>query len=102
MLVKVEIEQLSEAVGAVQFTTASQDAFAATLIVEGQPLTTGFVLSVTVTLKVQVDVFPFPSVAVYVTSVVPNGKLLPGVWEPVNVETEQLSTAVGSVQVPMA
>ena len=63
---------------------------------------TGFVLSFTVTLKVQVEILPATSVAVYVTTVVPNAKVLPEAWEDVNVETEQLSEAVGAVQVATA
>jgi hypothetical protein len=59
--------------------TAFEHSFAAklTVISEGQPLITGGVLSVTVTLKVQVDLFPAASVAVYVTAVVPRANVAP-------------------------
>src|SRR5687768_11259149 len=68
----------------------------------GHPTITGFVLSLTMTLKLQVAVFPEPSMAIYVTSVVPIGKVLPGAFVLVNVEREQLSEAVGGVQVATA
>jgi hypothetical protein len=59
VLVRVKVPpQLSDTVGAVQFTTAWQDAFALTTIFEGHPDMTGSVLSTTVTLNEQVDVFP--------------------------------------------
>ena len=48
-----------------------------TLILEGQPVICGAVLSVTVTLNEQVAIFPFVSVAVYVTVVVPTGNIEP-------------------------
>src|SRR4029453_14579627 len=44
----------------------------------GQFVITGGVLSTTVTLKLHVAVRPTPSVAVYVTVVVPTGKVSPG------------------------
>jgi len=62
--VKLEIEQLSVAVGAVHVTFALQDAFAETVMLAGHAVMTGFVLSVTITLKVQVAVLPAASVAV--------------------------------------
>jgi hypothetical protein len=64
VLARVAPLQLSLIVGAVQVTTAWQEAFAFTVIFEGQPEMTGFVTSATITLKVHVDVFPAPSVAV--------------------------------------
>jgi hypothetical protein len=60
-------EQLSVADGAAHVTTAPQDEFADTVMLEGQPVMTGLVLSVTVTLNVQIAVFPAPSVAAYLT-----------------------------------
>jgi hypothetical protein len=45
----------------------------------GHPTITGFVMSLTVTLNEHVAVFAEKSVAVYVTNVVPNGKVLPDV-----------------------
>jgi hypothetical protein len=50
-----------------------------TVIFDGQPVITGAVLSVTITSKVQVDVLPAASVAVYVTGVIPRLKVEPGV-----------------------
>jgi hypothetical protein len=43
----------------------------------GQPLNTGASSSTTVTLNVQLFVFPAPSSATHVTLVVPTAKLLP-------------------------
>jgi hypothetical protein len=64
VLENVLTEQLSEAVGAAQVAIALHDAFADKVIVDGHPVMTGLVLSATMTLKVQVDVRPAPSVAV--------------------------------------
>jgi hypothetical protein len=65
LLVNVPPLQLSVKVGAIQLTTASQDeAFAFTVMLEGQPVITGAVLSTTVTVKEHVAVFPAASVAV--------------------------------------
>jgi uncharacterized protein (DUF4213/DUF364 family) len=65
-------------VGSVHVTTfehsdASNDA----LMLDGQPEIKGAVMSVTTTLNEQVDVLFAASVAVYVTVVVPKGKLEP-------------------------
>src|SRR5882724_12480944 len=58
------------------------------------PVITGGVSSSTVTLCVAEDVLPLPSVAVWVTMVVPTGKKLPA-GTPLRVTvTEQLSLAV--------
>jgi len=102
VLVKLAIEQLSEAVGAVQVAIALQDALAETIMLDGHPVITGLVLSLTITLKVQVAVLPEPSVAVYVTGVVPSEKRNPEVCVLVKLAIEQLSEAVGAVQVAMA
>jgi hypothetical protein len=52
-------------VGGVQVTTLVHSfALSPTVMFDGQPVMTGGVVSVTVTLKVQVDVFPAASVAV--------------------------------------
>jgi hypothetical protein len=64
VLVNVEIEQLSDAVGAIHVAIALQDALAESKTSDGHAVITGFVLSVTMTLKVQVDVLPDASVAV--------------------------------------
>ena len=73
-------EQLSVAEGADQVAVWSQEVRPApveTVRLEGQPEMTGDVLSTTVTLKVQVDVLLYWSVAVYLTSVVPVLKVDP-------------------------
>ena len=58
-------EQLSLAVGAVQFTTAVHEAASVVwAIFDGAPEITGSWLSVTVTVKDDVAVFPVASVAV--------------------------------------
>ena len=56
--------QLSVAVGAFQLTFALHEALAETVIFEGHPVIKGPELSLTMTLKVQVDVLPAASVAV--------------------------------------
>lgn len=95
--------QLSVTVGGVHVTLVPQvpvAALAFTVIVVGQLVMTGFVASVTTTLKLQVAVLPAASVAVYVTRVVPTGKKSPGDLLLVNVNpVGQLSDAVGAVQV---
>jgi hypothetical protein len=98
VLVNVETEQLSDAVGGVHVATASHPAVAESKISVGQPVITGLILSFTVTVNEHAEIFPFASVAVYVTVVIPSGKVLPGVLLLVNVESEQLSEAVGGVQ----
>ena len=60
---------------------------------------TGGVWSSTMTLNTQVETFPDPSVAVYVTTVVPSGNTSPGAWVDVNAGVPQLSVVVGGVQV---
>ena len=62
--VTVGVAQLSVAVGAVHVAVAVQEPLAKTVISVGQPEMTGAVLSTTITLKVQVAVFPLPSSAV--------------------------------------
>jgi hypothetical protein len=64
VLVRLESEQLSLAIGGVQVTVASQDAFAETEMFGGHPVMIGSRLSLTVTLKLQVDTLPALSVAV--------------------------------------
>ena len=56
--------QLSVKVGAVQFTTALQEALAFTVMFAGHPLMTGGVISFTVTMNEHVDVLPVGSFAV--------------------------------------
>jgi glutamate 5-kinase len=102
VLIKVDREQLSVAVGAVQLTTAWQALFAGTEMLDGHPAMTGLVLSLTMTLKEQVELLPLTSVAVYVTRVVPFGNVVPEVCVLVKVAIAQLSEAVGSDQVTTA
>jgi hypothetical protein len=64
VLVKVEIAQLSDAVGDGQVAIALHDAFADRLMFDEHPVMTGFVLSLTITLNVHVEVLPAASVAV--------------------------------------
>lgn len=93
--------QLSVAVGGVHVTFAPQTprvASAFTVIVEGQPVITGFVTSFTITLNEQVDCRPEASVAVYVTTVVPTEKNCPGALLLVMLTT-QLSVTAGGVHV---
>ena len=60
-------------------------------------------LPVTVTMKKQVEIeFPEPSVAVYVTVVIPIGKSVPEFLLPDNETEPELSEAVGSVQLTVA
>jgi hypothetical protein len=91
VLVIVAPLQLSVKVGAIQLTTAWQEAFALTVMSDGQPEMTGLVASCTITLKEHVEIFPAASVAVYVTSVVPMLKVLPGARVLVIVAPLQLS-----------
>ena len=66
-----------------------------TTMLAGQVITGGS-LSLTVTVKLQLAVFPATSVAVQLTGVVPFGKLEPEDGEQEAVATEQLSAAVGA------
>ena len=90
--------QLSVNVGAVQLTTALQEALAFTVIFAGHPLITGGVISFTVTMNEHVAVLPAASVAVYVTVVGPLGNVLPGALVVASVPPVQLSVKVGAVQ----
>src|SRR5918994_915874 len=87
--------QLSVKVGAVQLTTALQDASAFTVMFAGHPMITGGVISFTVTMNEQVAVLPAASVAVQVTMVGPLGKVLPGALVVARVVPVQLSVKVG-------
>jgi hypothetical protein len=96
------VPQLSVAVGAVHVATAWHDAFAESVMFDGHPVITGLVASLTITSKVHVEELPEPSVAVYLTCVVPIAKTLPGLCVLVKVNPEQLSEAVGALQVTFA
>src|SRR6185503_8115438 len=88
--------QLSRAVGAVQLTTAPHlSASVPWAMSAGQPLITGAWLSTTVTLKAQVLLLPWVSLAVQVTVVVPTGKVLPLAGVQLAVAPGQLSVGVG-------
>jgi hypothetical protein len=96
----IDPPQLSKAVGAVHVAVAVHEAPAVTVILEGHPLTTGAVLSTTVTVNVHVALLPAASVNVYVTGVEPKLKLAPDVCVLVGVIGPlQLSIAVGAVHV---
>ena len=91
--------QLSEPLGAVYVTTASQEPEPAfTVILEGQ-LIVGFSLSSTVIVKLHEAVFPDASVTVYASVAVPTLKVDPLPAPDVNavVEPLQLSVPVGAV-----
>ena len=93
-------EQLSPATG-VKFTTAEQRPGSALTVISAGQVSDGSSVSSTVMSKEQVDVLPSPSVAVYVTVVVPGAKTSPGLCVLVSV-TEQLSDAVGAIQLTIA
>jgi hypothetical protein len=73
----------SVAVGAVHVTGVWQ-AVACTVMFDGQLLMTGACVSFTITSNEHVDELPVSSVAVYVTVVVPMGKLSPELKSEVN------------------
>jgi len=96
----IDPPQLSKAVGADHVAVAEHEAPAVTVIFDGHPLTTGAVLSTTVTVNVHVALLPAASVNVYVTGVEPKLKLAPDVCVLVGViDPPQLSIAVGAVHV---
>src|SRR5690606_33985141 len=98
-----DTEQLSDAVGAVHVTTASHElASVLTVMSVGQFAITGTSVSSTVTSNEHVVVLPAPSVAVYVTVVVPIGITSPGSCVLVNVVPVQLSVNVGAIHVTTA
>src|SRR5690606_13774004 len=95
-------EQLSDAVCAVHVTTASHElASVLTVISFGLFAITGTSVSTSVPTHRSSDLLPAPSVAVYVTVVVPIGNTSPLLCELDN-DTEQLSDAVGAVHVTTA
>lgn len=63
---------------------------------------TGTVTSLTITLNVRVEVFPFTSVAVYVTGVVPLLKVEPEAMSLTRLAIPQLSVATGAAQLTTA
>src|SRR5262245_40691564 len=91
--------QLSTAVGGVQSPAYWQSgAFVCTVMFVGQFCRLGGSSSVTVTLKLHVEIRLDESRAWYVTTVVPTGNDSPGEWFDVTSGFGQLSDAVGGVQ----
>lgn len=94
--------QLSLAVGATQFTVCPHvPGTIVSTILAGHPLSTGNSASATVMLNEQVEVFPVMSVAVYVITVTPIGKVDPLTRPAVCVSVinpGQLSEATGGDQ----
>ena len=89
--------------GAVHHPIAWQDEFAVSKMSSAtQSEIVGGVLSETITLKVQVEMLPALSVAVYVTVVMPTGKMSPGSCELTKLGTLQLSVEVGIIQLTVA
>ena len=85
-------------IGAVQETSFEHSlSRRKTVMSAGQFEITGAVLSATITLNVQVDLFPAASVAVYVTAVDPRLNTVPGVC--VLASVTQLALTVGAAQV---
>jgi hypothetical protein len=90
--------QLSEAVGGVKLTvTVHWPAGVVVEILEGQPISTGFSLSLTVTVKEHWAVSPPASVTVQETVVVPLGKAVPVLGEQTTLAPGQLSIGEGTV-----
>jgi hypothetical protein len=94
-------EQLSETEGGVHVAVPAQASPASTVMSVGQPEKTGAVMSRTVTLNEHVATFPTLSLTVYVTKVVPNGKLSPGACVELTVVPHP-AVAVGGVHVTTA
>jgi len=68
----------------------------------GKPVIVGASLSVTVIVKLSLELFPVASVAVNSTVVVPTGKKSPTAAVASRVATEQLSRATGEIQLARA
>src|SRR6266576_5657309 len=86
--------QLSTAVGAGKVTTAEQELAAEGAVMLPGHVTTGPSVSLTVTVKVFVSVFPAASVAVDVTVVAPLGNTEPEAGLLTTLTPAQLSVAV--------
>ena len=100
---KVSSAQLSSAVGGVHVTTALQLSVSTDCEMSaGIPLMVGEMVSSTVTSKLAVATLPSPSIAEYVTVVVPSSKVDPLLCVPVRLASVQLSVAVGAVHVTSA
>ena len=94
MFVVEATEQLSAVVGEPKEETIAEHPLNTfTEIFDGQVMV-GLMVSVTVTLCVQVAVFPEPSVTVQTTEVVPKGYVVEA-WSLVVEATEQLSEVIG-------
>src|SRR6185436_20507801 len=88
--------QLSAAVGADQLTSAVQSPASVLCVMFAGQVMLGFSVSLTVTVKLQLAVLPWPSSAMQLTGVVPRPKLLPLAGEHVTVAVPQLSVAVAA------
>ena len=88
--------QLSVLVGFGVVTEAEHNPAVALVVILAGQVSTGGSVSFTVTVKLQVELLPQPSVAVTVTVVVPTGKVLPDAGTAVIVTAPvQFSVAVG-------
>jgi uncharacterized membrane protein len=97
--------QLSEKTGVVQFTTEPHIAAVdGSVILDGQEIKTGAIVSSTVISNKQTVEFREASVAMYLIVVVPTGKALPllGPADCVMVTPGQLSVAMGAGQLTIA
>lgn len=97
--VTVATPQLSVIVGSAHVTTAEQVPGVTLTVISLRPEIVGAVLSLIVTLKLWVVMFPAASVSVYVTTVVPTGKKLPLVCDDVIAGVPQLSVLPGVAHV---
>ena len=101
MFVTVAIPQLSFVTGVPKVTLVISQLVSALTVTAGGQTIVGTSLSITVMLKLQIEVLPRPSSAVYSIVVVPIGKKSPVVSPPasvwVTVAVPQLSVAVGIV-----
>jgi hypothetical protein len=89
--------QLSIAMGTAHVTIALQEVLAKTIMSVGQAVRVGLILSFTITLNEHVDKFPDPSIALYVTTVVPTLNVEPGLRFD-EIVTASQSVATGATQ----
>jgi len=90
----LQSEQVPDIVGVGQFTTAPPLPPHDTLISAGQVIE---LLTLTVMLNEQEDLFPHPSTALYTTLVTPTGNVPPGLKLLVIVGVPHKSVAIGAV-----
>ena len=92
------IRDRSDTEGELKVTTASHSLGSLFTIISAGQVITGASLSITVTSKIQLEVFPAASVTTKVLVVVPTGKIPPLAWPAVCVVvTAQLSVPTGAV-----